>query len=519
MNKYLNIVRKHLPAVDQILRQSSNVPIKDYLNSISHHPAPPFQAREDLNDIVFNLLKPLLGDSTALKIKNDFPKSPVVLTASHCGIESYAIFVQGNILFAVNALLGKTENKTVMAFSFGNVPLNNRTYPRGILLYQVNPAHLDRLPAKLPLFPVRMKRTMSCCAPSYTATMIKQSMARLRGMVSDGLISPKLERSVTETLEAYFLADDVLQLSSYSQQAVVLNNRIWHRLFKNFNSVPELVYIEIEKVVGELLQLDLSDPDSLAWHVFFNPPVREHVIATLDGLAGCWNIENLKKRMTKTDGSMRPKTDYTTGTVFFWGIDGSGRRVPMHFKSYDSHKLKLEGRDDRGTLYEMPFSADRLMEKLREKKLLPSVFTCFLSFSLARGVSGIGGCFQAEYLPKIQQAVCKALLKENLTDMAYPISQVPTDRYLPGMTGIMTQSESGRYLLPAGISEIISAGGITPDDIDQLGNLTVQDAHYSALFENLPAADAHRFGVKQQGWKKELAAAAYGCLKNRVVIK
>ncbi|HIJ54495.1 MAG TPA: hypothetical protein HPQ03_00050 [Deltaproteobacteria bacterium] len=519
MQQYLHLICRHLPAVHRVLLQHENRPLPEYLNSILKHPDSSYQPREDLLSTVYRFLKPLLGEFIANQAREELTRLPIVLTSSHTGIESYSIFIQGNILFALHALLGRKHNRAVVAFSFGNVPLNNRTYPRGLLLYKVKPENLDLMPVRLPIFPDRLKRTASSCAPPFSSSMIDQSISSLGQIEKTGLISKKFHRSVKKVLREEFLSEDILNLSSYSQQVVVLNNRIWKRLYADLQAIPELIYIEIESIVRNLMVMDLSNQDSLVSHVLFNPTVRDQVITQLDGISGCWHLKNLKTHVKENHTKKRPNTIDPTGTIFFWWIDEWGKKVPLTLTPGGRGQCTLKGIGGRGKTVEIAHSPDIIIEQLRQNNLLPSVFSCFLSFALARGVVCIGGCFQSDYLPVIQRAVCHALIDGGLKDVAQAVLHVKTDVYLPGMAGIMTQPELKPYLLPAGIFEILSGGGITSSDVDRLAKLTVGDAHCGAIFENLSAADPARFGTYQPGWKKTLAEDAYRYLNQKVVIK
>ena len=374
MQKYLQLICQHLPSVHRVLLQYENRPLLDYLNSVLKHPDSSYQSREDLLSTVYSFLKPLLGEFIANQARDEIVRLPVVLTSSHTGIESYSIFTQGNILFALHSLLGRKHNRAVVAFSFGNVPLNNLTYPRGLMIYKVNPENLDLMPVRLPIFPDRLKRTASSCAPPFSSSMIDQSLASLGQIEKTGLISEKVYKLVTKIVQEELLSEDILNLSSYSQQVVVLNNRIWKLLYADLQAVPELIYIEIESIVRKLMVMDLANPDSLVSHVLFNPTVRDQVISQLDGISGCWHLKNLRTRLKKNYTKSRPTIMDSTGTLFFWWIDEWGKKVPLYLESDGSGKWRFKGVDGRGKVVEFANTPDIIIEQLRQNNLLPSVF-------------------------------------------------------------------------------------------------------------------------------------------------
>ena len=518
MDDYLDTARRLLPIVDRVIGQQGDIRISDYLNTITVKSGPSYQQRDDLIEVIYQYARPLLEESIAKRAAVDFAECPIALTVNHHGVDSFAQSVQGSLIYSLRAITGESSSQTILIFSFGNVPLNNLTYPRGVLLYHVNPDQLDMMPQKLPVFPVKSTRHMVSVSAPYTASMIQRSFARLDRMVKGGEVSSTLAGPLKEIFQQNYLADDVLNLPSYSRQSVILNNRIWKRLFMNIGTIPEMVYLEIEKVVGKLLESDLSNPKSLAGYVMFEPRVRNRILDSLDGVRGCWNRKNLDQRLRKKNPRKQVTQSISCGTVFFWGVDLHGRRIPLNLKSTKAGGRTLCGIDDFGNFWEMPYTFEAIIKGLRENKLLPSLFTCFLVLAFARGVICLGGYYQGEYLPSIQKRVVEVLNKtDRLQDIAQLVSQVPTNRYLSGMLGIMTRIEGKNYLVPSGIAEIISGGGITLDDINKIKTLTMRDAHLAALIETLPDADPKTYA--KPGWKKEMAKGCYRLLKAKIVVK
>jgi len=170
-------------------------------------------------------------------------------------------------------------------------------------------------------------------------------------------------------------AEVVLGLSSYSQQSVVLNNSVWKRLFSEIDIAPEVVYLELEKIVGMLLERDLQDSKSLAWRIMFDPVLRNATLRELDGARSCWFLEGLTQRLRLfQQDSAQTKSFDGCGTVFFWGINRRGRRVPLCLGSPSRDKPTLRGIDDRGDHCELSYTPQSIVKALRKKRLLPSLF-------------------------------------------------------------------------------------------------------------------------------------------------
>jgi hypothetical protein len=205
------------------------------------------------------------------------------------------------------------------------------------------------------------------------------------------------------------------------------------------------------------------------------------------------------------------------GTIFFWGINDAGRRVPLHLVSYGNKKAFFIGIDDHNNLFELAFTPETILAALNECRLLPSLFTCFLVLSFARGVKCIGSYFQAEYLPNMQKGLINALRKiPDYHEIAGQIEKIVPNFYLSGMLAIMTHIEND-VMVPAGPLEIISKGGLNNDDIEKILSIRIRDAHLASLLETLP--DFIPWMLKSSDWKRLVAKDCLGLLEGKVVIK
>jgi hypothetical protein len=276
-----------------------------------------------------------------------------------------------------------------------------------------------------------------------------------------------------------------------------------------------MVYLEHERIVSILLEVDLSNPKSLAWRVLFDSELRERVITELNGITGCWKRERLAQRLLKNKVSK--KDAESCGTIFFWGIDHKKRRVPLSLEIDVWGNRILRGVSDHGRPWEIPYTPQAIIRGLHENKLLPSNFTSFLAFSFARNVPCIGGYFQCEYLPTMQRGLVTAL-QDTIAyrDVAQMVARIPTDWYLDSMLAVMTRVGDGG-LVPAGPVEIIAGGGITSNDIERMLSLTVREAHLADMFDT--ALDAVPQKLRPSGWKQQLAADCSRLLEGKIVVK
>jgi hypothetical protein len=205
------------------------------------------------------------------------------------------------------------------------------------------------------------------------------------------------------------------------------------------------------------------------------------------------------------------------GTLFFWGINNAGRRVPLYLENGQSDQGTLKGLDDRGELYELPYTPQSIADALKENRLLPSLFTSFMVLSFARGVSCVGGYYQCEYLPNMQKKLVHALREHpEYHKFADRIEEVETHSYLSGMQTVMSKIENNA-LVPSGPVEILAGGGLSENDIEQILELNVRDAHLASLIETIP--DVAPLTLHGSDWKKHLAQETFQILSDRIVVK
>jgi hypothetical protein len=463
----------------------------------------PLQPRNDLLEVVYRYVAPLLSEAVAEKAVQELEILPAILTANHHGVDFLAQSLQGSFLFSLRLVGGKPAT-TVPVFACGNVALNNSTYPKGLLLYDINQfSTYHKIPIRIPVFPDRWKRMSVCLVNSYDEKMLARSKKYLFSNLQQQIITPILANTANKILEEDYLNNTVISLKKYSQQAVILNNRIWKRCFQEPDKAPEMIYLELEKITTLLLYLDLRNENSLIWQMLFNPLIRSKIIYHLDGTRACWDQAKLNNRFfLKPDNTLN--NNGGCGTNFFWGIDDAGCRIPLILICDNIHQEPvLCGRDDEGNILKFPLNPDSIINELKSGRLLPSLITCYSIIAFSRGISCCGGYFQAEYLSNIQDVIVNTLNEIiDFSDFATQIAKVPSDIYLSGMQAIMRDIKNN-MLLPTGPVEIIANGGLSNLQLKKLASLTVFDTHMAGVMETLP--DFFSPGYLPANWNLLLA--------------
>jgi hypothetical protein len=504
--------------LDRIIAELGDLSLMSYLKMLQpQSSSPSWQKREDLMEAMVKYTAPLLGKDVAERCTEEINRCPMALTANHHGVDYFSQSVQGTLLFALSKSFGNSWPPAVPVFSCGNIPMNNLTYPLGMLFYGLSESRVEASPQRVPIFPDRHKRTMVSSVTAFDRAMIERALKRIDSQGTKGEIPPALAACAKEILLSEYGIPEILKLSTYSDQSVILNHRLWKRLFAEPDSAPDVVVLELEKLVTILLQSDLLDPQSLAWRVLFNRKLRKQVLAQLDGQRTCWSKRNLDLRLRSARGQNPGQVSSSgCGTLFFWGVDSAGRKVPLTLERDTDGGERLRGVDDRGEIWDLPFTPSALVEDLIQNRLIPSLFTSYLTVALARGVVCLGGYYQAEYLPAIQEGIVKSLYTiPEYRSMVEPVKGVVTDGYLSGMQAVMTRI--GDHLVPAGPLEIIAGGGLKVADLQKVGSLTLREAHLASLSETVSDISDHLEDLKE--WKTQLALDCSTMLNDRIVIK
>ena len=500
-------VRSKAPVIEHVLSTAGQQPLSTYLNDICRFSEESFQPRDDIAEVVEQYLTPLLGQAIAKKTALDLLLHPVALTANHHGVDYFAQSVQGSLLFGL-AKRQIPNVSTIPVFSCANIPLDNLTYPRGALLYACD--RQTHWPQRIPFFSNKFRRQPVARVKGLDQPMLQQAVKQVRRL-AEGPQSSAPVNSLLALLETEYLAEDVLSQSGYSAQSVTLNKRIWKRLFCPSTMMPELITIELEALAEGLLLKDLRNPHSLV-SVLLGESLVSEMYQQLNGIAGCWDCQQLERRWA---GRQQPESLTTSGcgTFCFWGVDERLRRIPLMLTRVAGVSM-LQGCDDNGKEYAFHLDSAALIDAISKGQLLPSVFGCFLVIALARGVTCLGGYYQADYLPQMQAAITALLLNNNHFEVASAIAECRTDGYLSGMQTVMIEQNNG--LLPAGVLEILASGVLTPAELEFIENISLSDAHYASLAETLADIMPQTLSFES---REALTIAQKSLLLDRVVLR
>jgi len=474
---FLALASRSSHAIRANLAKFGDRSLTEHLRMLTPYSARSLQSREDLFAVIYDEARRYYGDRVAELAVRDLRAEPVLPTSNHFGIDTFADSVQGTLLFS-SRRLPSHRRETVVVLGCGSVSMSNLTYPMGLLLYDYDTELCLRFPQRLMVIPDQHSRRCVTTCPPYDRQMVLRAQNRLRDGRRAKTVSRFCAAAAERVIEEFLLDGDTLTLPTYAQQATRVNGRMWSALYRRVGfDGTHLVQLELESVCGKLAVHDLLNQESVLYQAYFDDRIRAAMLDHLDGARACWNQRVLRDRLHDL-----AQAEHHNGTVFFWALSAAGKRVPLSLE-HDGASLLLRGIDARRTRYDFAFTPESLVEALQEKRLIPSIVTCFIVLAFARGVTCVGGYYQAEYLPRIQAGVCVAFGIVN-QPMAEVMAEVPTDICLAGLQFVVREDSNG-LSIPAGPVEMIHAGGLSESDFSQLDRITVSESHLAALSEVL----------------------------------
>ena len=343
--------------------------------------------------IVAEARRILGNDVDHVALERQLVAQPLLSTADHHALLTYDLLFNSNILHGeVSRIVGLPFN---VVLPTGSIPLINRAYPRGFRFHGRKHNFFAHSRRNCPVF------------------LFDEKLNADRDLGLDSLV-PFLERGSISAHERSFLEClffDALEverandLATYSDQLTFLNSKLWRHYFaaELRDRLPQLVYLQSNRIVEEVLVAEIADPGSLVAQILFDPAVRRMYLARFDGIQGCWSADG--------------------GTHFFWGVSASNAKIPLRL---DSGRLIGGGSP-------LPLEPEALIAALRGKRILPAVFFDLLLITFQSGNLNLGGFNQVDYLPQMQAAHVACLERLGRRDLAALFASRVCDAFICGM--------------------------------------------------------------------------------------
>jgi hypothetical protein len=394
-NKFIEMkeaVYSKRPVLKRIMEKYGSVSLYDYSKTYYEHTNLPKESlRSELINTVKNSIERVLGKAVADSAANQLAHYYHVSTADHHGPLCHPFFLTSNYLASIIPGEGTKENlKNVIALGCATVSLENSSFPRGILFN----GKLSKDVQKLPFFSTHIRPSMVSHLKSYGREEIQKVWNLLQSKKKLGEVTAEEEVFLKQLLDAIYLQEEVLSLLSFSEQVTKTNFNLWKKYFDG-KAAPNLIYLELEKIVTELFLAHHINKDTIINRLVFNEATRA-LLSKFEGLSGAFDRAN------------------KYGTFLFWGVP-EGARYRLQLWNEGNMLVSPDG------AYKVELTPFAVSEALRKKEIVPSLLLDFLILTCYYGLKCQGGFSQVNYLTEIRDAyvsVAKQLGKDEEAKVA-----------------------------------------------------------------------------------------------------
>lgn len=404
----------------------------------------PIKSPEDFYQRVYLLTEQRLGKAAA-KEAYEAAACGAMCTADHHGALYNAQAFQGDILFSLLLKKLGLKGKYIPIASGGQIELGNVCFARGISIYTSNEGKQC-----LPLFRAIDHNQMAFMAKAVDMEMI----CRFRENFINGQNDPEIERALDEILSSIYEREDVLGACDFAWQTTVIGDYLTHKIFGNKGT--RHVYLEVEELVRPLLIAELKDKDSILFRILSSE-------------------ENVKKLTEKNTEKGIP-----LASMLFSTSDGKGRKIFLTL--CEDGKLWGRGKDNVEVCYNADI--DTICGLLEDKTIFPALFTVAVILAFERGITWMGGMFQATYLSGWQRTFSEYLTDIGLSKEAGVIRSYDCSGYTSGpMFALYGKNDSA---MAAGPVEMWMADIDFPRIEELVKRTTLWDSHRIGLQEMYP---------------------------------
>ena len=418
----------------------------------------------DVLDAAYSYTAGLFGEECASKVREALEYKAINTADHHGGFYSAQAF-QGDLLFTRLLKMMGYRGEYFPMFSFSHVELENSTYARGISCY--GSADGRQL---LPLHRAKAGNQMVAVAGGYDIEMLKRMKERIDTIKPP--FGPEHREKLKDMIDRIYGDEQILAQARYADQLGLIGERVSAECFRK-NSSMRLIYIEAEEIIRPLMIKDLNDENSMLWHMFYDPKVRE-------GL----NEEKAEEGVPLAGMLLR-------------GVDAKGRRIHTLVKDSD----RIEGMDHAGRLLDYPMDPSEICRLLEERKLIPSGLAAAVVLAFERGYTWAGGYFQSLYLPKWVKQCADIFKNAGLDKFAETVAAYDGSSFISGPVYALYEAED---------YSAVSAGPVEfmlrqPEEgrLEELLETTMADSMKMGIFEMyidlVPAV------AKDTGWYREAA--------------
>ncbi len=433
----------------------------------------PFTLSTTAQDAIVSMVEPVMDSAVANNLVQGLQASSRVMATHHLGIDCLAEQVQALHFLELQKLLQAPEiMTTIPVLACAGVPLQSYSYPRGLMLGRKNAQGHH---VRYPLFPSAKQNTLVLAAPA----LHKNGVLKIVNKWDKSLVSMREWEVMQTIVHDIILHDDCLGLTNFSQQVMYINGKIFQAVYPD-NPNTHAVYLNLEELATKLVLADLQDPSSVLSTLFFQKACRGRILEELTNTRACWS-------QLATTGQKLERTG-KSGTIFFWGIDEQGRRVP----------LCLQENPDRLVYGDISIAltAEGISAALQQGLIYPSLYTAFVSLHLQHSLACCGGLYMTKYLPTMLETTASVLQDHCDTTQFFThcrlgsgvlsvktLVENPLGQECSACQINSIENTANNDYIPSGSIEIITHGGIRKEHLQAIANTVYDDILPTHLVE------------------------------------
>lgn len=341
----------------------------------------------ELADACRSIVKPLLGESLADIAVNTLRTGRFVSTADHHGVLCHPFFLNSTLLRSIHH-----PDEPIITFTCGGVSFSNSSYPRGVFFHDS-----DLVQVKVPFVPWRERQYPVYGHIPLTDTELEHAYRKIKS--ADIPTNQKLKAL---NLFQIFRNDSGYENSlTISDQYSAMSQILW----KKSGMKNDLVYIEVERLMRQLLLEVHIMHDTLINQIIFDVTYRNLYLKYFDGVTGA-------------------HTGHVHGTQLFWYIDRAhGKRIALsvHKTHHDQYALQSE---DKSII--IPLNPEEISKHLSDYSIFPCLAFCYSTISFYYGITLGGGFSQINYLEHMKKAY-QNIVKSSMYESIETSQQIDTN--------------------------------------------------------------------------------------------
>jgi hypothetical protein len=365
------------PILGQILKKFGKETLFEYSKRYSDaKPANVLSERKkEFIDVLTKQTSPILGAECGQRLALQLAGHYIVSTADHLGPLNHPFFLNANMLAGLSQSDAAGRQMTDwIVLACANISLNNSSYPRGIQFHIRKGNELQL--KSFPFFPTALRHAPVYNLPSYTIA----GLEKLKNFLRTGLGGQVPKGNIEEILELY-AHNDIMGLHHYSDQASLINYRMFKNFFSEDSGPLNLVYVNQEELTVNLLRRHL-DARTEIHRLIFEPEFRAAALELFEGIPGAFSLMEFR------------------GTFLFWGYDIS-KAIRMRLTELNGALVSDDGS------FSVRIDPDSIYEALNQGTLIPSMLLNMLLVGGYYGLKCLGGFSQTSYLTWMLEAYQK----------------------------------------------------------------------------------------------------------------